>query len=265
MQKKENRLTLREIATEHVLRSLVVDEGEAFFVSEVLEREDARNPNMTKLVFKKQSQGDYIFLIPPGRRGEINMKRNILLEEGASLREYYFYFGASKVSLQYRCEIRSKARLERVSLFLFTASQRAGVEEEFFFSEPFGFGRFETKGILADESVVHYDGNIVIAPKAQQVDSRLGVHSFLLGEKSESRMIPRLQIEANNVSAGHAATTTRIDDEKLFYLRSRGLSKKQALQLFIDGIFLQACDPFKGKEIYHTLLDSVQQKLQSLL
>ncbi len=52
-------------------------------------------------------------------------------------------------------------------------------------------------------------------------------NTLLLGEKAEIDTKPQLEIYADDVKCGHGATVGRIDDEQLFYLRSRGIEVKQ--------------------------------------
>jgi FeS assembly protein SufB len=93
------------------------------------------------------------------------------------------------------------------------------------------------KGVLTDESRVEFDGMIRVQPKAQQTASFLSDHTLLLSDSCRAESIPGLEIGANEVSASHGATTGKIDEEQLFYLMVRGIERKEAERIIVQGFF----------------------------
>ncbi len=93
------------------------------------------------------------------------------------------------------------------------------------------------KGVLTDESRVEFIGMIRVQPKAQQTASFLSDHTLLLSDKCRAESIPSLEIGANEVSASHGATTGKIDEEQLFYLMVRGISREEAERIIVQGFF----------------------------
>lgn len=106
------------------------------------------------------------------------------------------------------------------------------------------------RSVLSDESSVNFKGNIVIPKKGQQTKTYLAHHTLMLSPKAKTDTIPCLEITADDVTAGHAATVGQVDEDSLFYLQSRGLTKKESKNLLIKG-FLEAdiSDPFALKQI----------------
>ena len=92
-------------------------------------------------------------------------------------------------------------------------------------------------GILKDESSSVYRGLIKIEKQAQKTNSYLANHILKLGEKTLANSIPSLKIDANDVKASHGATVGQIDEEHLFYLMARGLSRAEAERLIVEGFF----------------------------
>jgi len=95
------------------------------------------------------------------------------------------------------------------------------------------------RAVLKDESRNVFDGMIRILPSGGKANALLECHSMILGEKASSNQIPGLEIETDDVKATHSATVARIDDEKLFYLESRGIAKKEAEKMVVKG-FLES-------------------------
>lgn len=93
------------------------------------------------------------------------------------------------------------------------------------------------KGVLKDESSSAYRGLIKIEKQVQKTSSYLANHILKLGNKTVANSIPSLKIDANDVKAGHGATVGQVDEEQIFYLISRGLSKESAERLIVEGFF----------------------------
>jgi Fe-S cluster assembly protein SufD len=89
--------------------------------------------------------------------------------------------------------------------------------------------------IAHDTSHPHYEGTIKILPQAQHVESYLNHHTLLLGDEAKVWSLPCLEIEADQVKCSHAATIQTVTDLDLFYLRSRGIPKDLAREMFIDA------------------------------
>ena len=94
------------------------------------------------------------------------------------------------------------------------------------------------RGVMFDKSQAAFDGLIRIEKGAKNADGYLRA-DFLLFDQSKARPLPYLEILENEVKAGHAATVSRVDDEQIFYLMSRGISRQEAEKLIVDG-FLNA-------------------------
>ena len=94
------------------------------------------------------------------------------------------------------------------------------------------------KVALDDVSRSVFSGVIRVNPGAHQTDAYQKVRNLLLSDEAEANSAPGLEIEADDVRCTHGATTGQIDEEELFYLLSRGIPKKEAQKLFVDG-FLQ--------------------------
>ncbi len=116
------------------------------------------------------------------------------------------------------------------------------------------------KGVLDDSSSSVYRGKIKILKEAQQTNSYLSDHSLMLSGNSISNSIPSLEIDANDVKASHGATIGKPDDEELFYLMARGLSKKEAERLIITGYFSPVLELIKNLEFKAKLEDAIEGK-----
>ncbi len=83
-------------------------------------------------------------------------------------------------------------------------------------------------------------GTVRMEPGCGGAEGYLAQHSLLLSPEARVDAQPNLEIGHHEVKASHASTMERVDDEKLFYLTSRGVSKNEARQLMIEGFFAGA-------------------------
>jgi Fe-S cluster assembly protein SufD len=98
------------------------------------------------------------------------------------------------------------------------------------------------KGILKDTAQSSFEGKIFVRPEAQKTEAYQLNHNLLLSEGAIAYAKPNLEIFADDVKASHGATFAQIDDEQLFYLKSRGISTDVASQLLIRGFMQEMID-----------------------
>lgn len=89
------------------------------------------------------------------------------------------------------------------------------------------------KSILADRSHGVFNGKIFVAQDAQKTDAKQTNQSLLLSESAVMDSKPELEIYADDVKCTHGATVGQLDEEGMFYLRSRGIPEKRARDLLV--------------------------------
>src|SRR5213594_3565261 len=92
-----------------------------------------------------------------------------------------------------------------------------------------------SKSISKDGGRASYRGLLEVAPGARQSKSKVVCDALLLDEDSRSDTYPTIRIGEDNVDVGHEATVSKIGEEQLFYLRSRGLSEEEASGMIVGG------------------------------
>ena len=93
------------------------------------------------------------------------------------------------------------------------------------------------KSAVADTAYVVFDGMINIEHGAQGTNSDLRDNVIHLSPQARSDSIPGLEIDANEVKAGHGSTSGQVDEDQLFYLQARGLSRADAMRMLVLGFF----------------------------
>jgi Fe-S cluster assembly protein SufD len=98
------------------------------------------------------------------------------------------------------------------------------------------------KSVLLGKSSGTYQGKIYVNERAQKTNGYQLSKALILSENSEFNSKPELEIYADDVKCSHGSTTGNIDQNSLFYLMSRGLTKKQATKMIIEGFLAEAIE-----------------------
>jgi len=111
------------------------------------------------------------------------------------------------------------------------------------------------KFILDDSSEGVFNGLVTVQPDAQKTDSQQTNKNILLSKKALMNSNPQLEIYTDDVKCSHGSATGELDDDAIFYMRSRGLDLMAAKTLLIEGFAKEVTDKIK--------IDSVREKLNS--
>ena len=105
------------------------------------------------------------------------------------------------------------------------------------------------KSVLDDSSKSVYQGKIYVSPEAQKTDGYQLSKCILLDKNTEFNAKPELEIYADDVKCSHGSASGSLNENSIFYLRSRGLNFKQAKKLLISGFFLDVIEKITDEEI----------------
>lgn len=106
---------------------------------------------------------------------------------------------------------------------------------------------FSCRSLLKDSSIGIFNGKILVAKGASGTDSTLNNNNLLLSDKSEMQSNPQLEINCEDVKCAHGSTSGNLDQDALFYLRSRGISKSDANGILIEGFINKLISVFDLK------------------
>lgn len=117
------------------------------------------------------------------------------------------------------------------------------------------------KSVLDGRARAVFHGRIVVHPDAQQTDSEQNNHNLLLSADAEIDTKPQLEIYADDVKCAHGATVGQLDEDSVFYLRSRGIDEEDARALLtiafadaaVAGISIEPLRAHIDQRIRHKL------------
>ena len=117
------------------------------------------------------------------------------------------------------------------------------------------------KGALRDRARSVYQGLIQVSEGAQRTDAYQANRNLLLSGKARADSIPGLEILANDVRCTHGATIGQIDEEQLFYLMARGLTRPDAQRLIVEGFFAPVLDRIPLEGVRDRLRQAIERKI----
>ena len=92
-----------------------------------------------------------------------------------------------------------------------------------------------SKGISSNESMNAYRGRVQMNKKAHQARNYSQCDSMLVGNKARAKTLPVIEVHNSTAVVEHEASTSRLSEEQLFYLQSRGVSMEDAISLIVNG------------------------------
>ncbi|WP_457651008.1 Fe-S cluster assembly protein SufB [Profundibacter sp.] len=95
--------------------------------------------------------------------------------------------------------------------------------------------RIVSKGISAGRAQNTYRGLVSMHPKAKNSRNYTQCDSLLIGDKCGAHTVPYIEVKNNSSRVEHEATTSKVDDEQMFYCRQRGMDEEEAVALIVNG------------------------------
>ena len=117
------------------------------------------------------------------------------------------------------------------------------------------------KCVLDGEARGIFQGKVHVARDAQKTDGKQSAHALLLSETAEFDAKPELEIYADDVVCGHGTTAGDLDQDHLFYLKSRGVPEAEAKALLVSAFVAEAFDEVEHDGIRQALLELVERRV----
>ena len=95
--------------------------------------------------------------------------------------------------------------------------------------------RIVSKGISAGKAQNTYRGLVSMHPKAKESRNYTQCDSLLIGDKCGAHTVPYIEVKNNSSRVEHEATTSKVDDDQMFYCRQRGMDEEEAVALVVNG------------------------------
>lgn len=121
------------------------------------------------------------------------------------------------------------------------------------------------KGILDDYSSAVFNGHVLVEKGAQKTEAMQNCRNILLTDKAKVETKPFLEIYADDVKCGHGASVGQLDNEAMFYLRSRGISIENARMLLMYAFAAEVIEKIAIEPLRERYSDMIKRRLSGEL
>jgi Fe-S cluster assembly protein SufD len=121
------------------------------------------------------------------------------------------------------------------------------------------------KGVLDDQATGAFNGRILVRRNAQQTSAYQANNNILLTEEAKINTRPQLEIYADDVKCSHGATVGQLDDNALFYLRTRGIAMREARLMLMNAFAHEIISALSVLPLRERISDLVEKRLRGEL
>ncbi len=121
------------------------------------------------------------------------------------------------------------------------------------------------KGVLDDEATGIFNGHVYVAPNAQKTDAHQNNSNIILTPKAKINSQPFLEIYADDVKCSHGTSTGQLDQEAMFYMRQRGISKANARILLMYAFAAEISNHIGNDMLHEHIDDMIKRRLRGEL
>lgn len=148
------------------------------------------------------------------------------------------------------------ARLDVIGAFYLTNSDEVKATINITHAATDTYSNTLIKSVLNEKARGGFYGLVKINRGAKNTDTYFREDALLLSKEAKAEAIPSLEIDENEVKAGHASTVGPVDPEQIFYLMSRGVTQTEAKRMVVQGYFHSVSEllPDKEQETLNTFL-----------
>ncbi|MFA7116238.1 MAG: Fe-S cluster assembly protein SufD [Bacteroidales bacterium] len=218
---------------------------------------------MIKIKLEKNSNADIVYMQNEHNSATHHFHFDINLEEGSSLKMVFMTLHGGCILDDIKLSLNGEhANCDLSGLYLMDGNQRIENRIDLTHQVPNCNSSQLFKGILDDNSVGHFDGIIRVVKDAQKTKAYQANHNLILSDQVHTYAKPQLEIYADDVKCSHGASTGRLDEEELFYMRSRGISMYEAKVLQQMAFVYSVLKKISNEEIRQRMIELADARLR---
>ncbi|SIR36575.1 Fe-S cluster assembly protein SufD [Halanaerobium kushneri] len=219
------------------LTRVIVKENAVLNIVKV-QRFNDQSDNFDSNISLVSNQGELNWIpIELGAKNSVTNNENTLIADGsrASISSVYFADGERKLDLGFKMNHQGRHSSSEI----------------------------ESKGVLKDKAQKVFRGDLYFQKGAGQAKGSEREEVLLLDKTVDSDSIPALFSEEDNVEGEHAVSAGQIDEQRLFYLMSRGMTKAEAKQLMVEASFNPIFDKIPLNDLKGSVINDVKTRIRS--
>lgn len=191
-------------------------------------------------------------------------RTEVMQQAGSEYAYYGFDLGGGLVRHDLHCSLLGKAaRASLNGVYLLDGNRHVDNHARVDHMATDGFSEQYFRGVAGGSGKAVFNTAVYVHPGADGTEAKQSNANILLSKRAEIDTKPELEIYADEVIAGHGATVGQLDEQAIFYLRSRGLGEEQARQMlttaFCQSVSDKLADRQLGEAIAQRMMDVMPQ------
>lgn len=159
----------------------------------------------------------------------------IEIEKQAKFKGIVLISKMNSCNISFEIQVHEGGEFDLYGLVIGQNNEKGNFNVSIIHLEPNTKSNIRVKAVIDNQSKLNFTGLIKVKKSAQKTQSYLREDVLLLANNIQTLSKPQLEIEANDVKVSHGTTIGRINQEQLFYLTSRGISKEQGKMIITKG------------------------------
>lgn len=193
---------------------------------------------------------------------EINVEENVAIERDGSVKCAYVELSDASINLTANYALKGANANGKVRLAsLAKGSEKKNITVAISHFAPYTTGIMDNYGVVKDASSLVIDGIGTIKQGNYQSNSHQTNKIIVFDELCNAKANPYLYIDEYDVKASHGASVGKIDEDHLYYLQSRGLSKQDAMHLVTYGYFIPVLEFIDNVELRELFNETLKAKV----
>ena len=229
---------------------------------------DSNSGNLSSILHAEIGEGaklNRILIQDAKTSATLHQFENFVIGKNANVTNTTIHLGSSECRTEIKGNLMKEgAEFENFSLFLGCGDQLFDQRTMQFHAAPNCRSNLISKNALNDESKSVFSGMIKVLPSASNTNAYQTNRNLLLSNEAQADSLPGLEILANEVKCSHGATTSKIDEQELFYLQSRGIPKKSAENLIALGFLEEILAMVKNEELNESIRHKIESRFNNL-
>lgn len=229
---------------------------------------DSLANNDTNLVIELNENASLQFYLIQNLNDEAKINRNIQVKQAPNSRlsMVIISFNGGNVANNITVDLDGEgAEFRAYGLYLVDKKQHIENYLKINHNVPHCTSEERFKGILDDEATAVFNGHVYVAPNAQKTDAQQNNSNIILTSTAKVNSRPFLEIYADDVKCSHGTSTGQLDQEALFYMRQRGISKANARMLLMYAFAAEVSNHIDNADLHEQIDDMIKRRLRGEL
>lgn len=218
--------------------------------------------SLHRVLAKENSQVNIIYLQRTSDQTKSFNSVIVKTERDAQVKQYHIELGGEVVSSSSKVYLEGdNADSKTYSLYLADKEKRVDLEYSTYHRGRRSESIIEGRGVVKDKATKIFRGNLYFERGSKKSRGREEEYALLLNKGVKADSIPTLFCDEDDVAGEHSASAGQLNENKLFYLMSRGMSEKEAKKLVISSSFKPIVEKIKDVELRDRVLKIIEERI----